>query len=83
MASNVLDSPVQQQTFVEEIDYSEIQELSVNTELFRLLLFHSCLSKHVINVDFALGCRKRRFRSGVERTMAKHVCCCEAHQFRG
>lgn len=29
MASNVQDSPVQQ-TFVEEIDYSEIQELSVN-----------------------------------------------------
>ncbi|CAG4956757.1 unnamed protein product [Parnassius apollo] len=29
MASNVQDSPVVQQTFVEEIDYSEIQELSV------------------------------------------------------
>ncbi|KOB74550.1 putative Mitogen-activated protein kinase kinase kinase 7 [Operophtera brumata] len=29
MASNVQDSPVPQQTFVEEIDYSEIQELSV------------------------------------------------------
>lgn len=29
MASNVQDSPVQQ-TFVEEIDYNEIQELSVN-----------------------------------------------------
>ncbi|KAL0821858.1 hypothetical protein ABMA28_005262 [Loxostege sticticalis] len=29
MASTVHDSPVQQQTFVEEIDYSEIQELSV------------------------------------------------------
>ncbi|XP_072944597.1 mitogen-activated protein kinase kinase kinase 7-like [Epargyreus clarus] len=29
MASNVQDSPVVQQTFVEEIDYSEIQELQV------------------------------------------------------
>lgn len=29
MASNVQDLPAQQ-TFVEEIDYSEIQELSVN-----------------------------------------------------
>lgn len=37
MASNVQDSPVQQ-TFVEEIDYSEIQELSVNTELLLLHL---------------------------------------------
>lgn len=31
MASNVQDSPVQQ-TFVEEIDYNEIQELSVNIQ---------------------------------------------------
>lgn len=30
MASSVQDSPVVQQTFVEEIDYSEIQELSVS-----------------------------------------------------
>ncbi|XP_047535163.1 mitogen-activated protein kinase kinase kinase 7-like [Vanessa atalanta] len=29
MASNVQDSPVYQQTFVEEIDYNEIQELTV------------------------------------------------------
>lgn len=29
MASNVQDSPVVQQTFVEEIDYNEIQELQV------------------------------------------------------
>lgn len=29
MASNVQESPVAQQTFVEEIDYNEIQELQV------------------------------------------------------
>lgn len=39
MASNVQDSPGQQ-TFVEEIDYSEIEELSVNRS-FVLLRFKS------------------------------------------
>lgn len=53
MASNVQDLPVQQ-TFVEEIDYTEIQELSVNIAILLCLIYYVsrkyCVFKRIVFV---------------------------------
>lgn len=52
MASNVQDSPVVQQTFVEEIDYNEIRELTVISDDNHLLIqctYYIFVLEYVLN----------------------------------
>lgn len=72
MASNPQDSPVVHQslTFVEEIDYSEIEELSVNMSGH---MYCFCCKQDCDITELSTGRGEGCIWCCVERAMAEHI----------